>query len=219
LQDKYERNAYNKRYRERRKEKAEAKKDKEDDKKTYEVAGVYKRAMRQPARDAHKAMKEDWHLGPLAPRRDVGEKAGKLGTVDMGLHELHNLTKTQREQVKERMGDNVFRVHDRVVVLTGRDRGKIGQILSINEEKMSASVDGINKVSCRVTTHSNQTNSTNYTTRLPSTFRNTCPYTTPTHAASVSCAETCASTSSDSYVRSEIPRPKKSKRSSSIAWI
>jgi large subunit ribosomal protein L24 len=147
LQDKYDRNAYNKRYRERRKEKAEAKKEREDDKKTYEVGAIYRRASQQPARDALKAMKEDWQLGPLAPRRDVGENAGKLGTVPMGEHELHNITETQRKQVEERMGDNVFRVHDRVVVLSGRDRGKIGQILSVDEEKMSASIEGINKVS------------------------------------------------------------------------
>jgi ribosomal protein L14E/L6E/L27E len=147
LQDKYDRNTYNKRYRERRKEKFDAKKDKEEDKKTREVANIYRQALRQPAKDAMKAMKEDWALGALAPKRDIGDKTGKLGTLDMGLHQLTALTKVQKAEVKQRMGDNEFRVHDRVVVLKGRDRGKIGQILSIDEDKLSATIDGINKVS------------------------------------------------------------------------
>ena len=147
LAAKYERNLYNREYRERRKEQAEAKQEKEDDARTYEVANIYRRAMKQPAKDALKAMKEDWALGPLAPKRDVGERAGKLGTVDMGLHQLHALTKTQREDVKARMGDNLFKPHDRVVVLSGRDRGRIGNILEISEERMSATIEGVGKVS------------------------------------------------------------------------
>lgn len=146
LAAKYDRNLYNREYRERRKEAAEARKDKEDDTRTYEVAGIYRKAMQQPGKDALKNMKEDWALGPLAPKRDVGERAGKMGTVDMGLHQLYNLTKTQREDVKARMGDNVFKPHDRVVVLSGRDRGKIGNILEIEEERMSATIEGIGKV-------------------------------------------------------------------------
>jgi ribosomal protein L24 len=59
---------------------------------------------------------------------------------------LHQLTKTQQEDVRARMGDNVFKVHDRVVVLSGRDRGKIGTIQSIDEDSMSATIEGINKV-------------------------------------------------------------------------
>lgn len=147
LAAKYERNAYNKAYRERRSEQRETAQDWVEDRRTYEVASVYRRAMQQPAKDAMKAMKEDWALGPLAPKRDFGENADKLGTVDMGLHTLHNLTTTQIEDVKARMGDNVFKPQDRVVVLTGRDRGKIGTILSVDEEKMSAQIEGINNVS------------------------------------------------------------------------
>ncbi|KIW05332.1 uncharacterized protein PV09_03851 [Verruconis gallopava] len=150
LQAKYERNAYNKRYRERRQELADKKKEKDDDKKKISAAGIYMAAIKQPAKDAMKAMKEDWELGPLAPRRDVGEMAGRLGTVDMGLHHLHPLSKRQKEEVKKAMGDNEFRVHDRVVVLTGRDRGKIGQILEIDEENLSATIDGINKIPIHV---------------------------------------------------------------------
>ena len=64
----------------------------------------------------------------------------------MGMHILTELTEREKEEVKRRMGDNEFRVRDRVVVLEGRDKGKIGQILSIDEEKMSATIDGINSV-------------------------------------------------------------------------
>lgn len=195
LAAKYERNTYNKNYRERRKDRAEAKKEKEDDGRTYEVAGVYMRAARQPARDALKAMKEDWALGPLAPKRDVGERAGKMGTVELGLHQLHSLTKTQIEDVKARMGNNVFKAHDRVVVLTGRDRGKIGTIMTIDEEKMSATIDGINKV-CR-DQNPRLLQIELIINRLQSTSPNTWPCTTPTSAASASCAATSASMNSN----------------------
>lgn len=146
LAQKYKRNQYNRNYRQRRRDEAEAKKEKAEDKRTHEIAQIYRKAYRQPARDALKAAKEDYELGPLAPKRDVGDRAGKLGTIEMGMHQLHELTKTQKEDVKVRMGDNLFRVHDRVVVLTGRERGQIGTILRINEERMSAEIEGINKV-------------------------------------------------------------------------
>lgn len=147
LQDKYDRNAYNKRYRKMRDDKAQARKDHDDARQTKEVAKIFRAAYRAVPREAMRALKEEWHLGALASKRDIGEKAQKLGTMDAGLHELYDLTPAQQEGVRRRMGDNVFKVHDRVVVLSGKDKGKIGQILAIDEDQQSARVENVNKVS------------------------------------------------------------------------
>ena len=97
--------------------------------------------------------------------------------------------------VKARMGDNVFKPHDRVVVLKGRDKGKIGTIQEINEdERMSATIEGINKV-CRFIKI--PSNSANNCGRSPSMSQSTCAATSPINVPSVSFAVTFALMRSD----------------------
>lgn len=87
------------------------------------------------------ARREDWFMGPLAPRRDVGENKDLYGTVS-----------TRRLQggdvAEEKKKDWCLEVNDRVVVIAEghRDRGKIGQVREIREKAQEAVVTGLNRV-------------------------------------------------------------------------
>lgn len=96
---------------------------------------------RSAVRAARSARREDWLLGPLAPRRDVGEMKDVYGTV--------NIRQLQRvDKGDGRWKDWCIREGDRVVI-TGskqRDRGKIGIVSSVNEKAEDCIVKGFNLV-------------------------------------------------------------------------
>ena len=94
---------------------------------------------------ARTARREDWLMGPLAPRRDVGDAKDTYGTVS---------PRQLRAPVKENgtWKDWCIRKDDRVVLVAPRhpDRGKIGKVLSVREEAEECTVEGLNMVSCQV---------------------------------------------------------------------
>lgn len=87
---------------------------------------------------ARQRRREDFETGSLAPRRDVGDKADTYATMtifDLALPEV------RPERRKEWIP---FRVGDRVVVLSGRDRGRISEVSRIDEERRSVEVQDVN---------------------------------------------------------------------------
>ncbi|KAI9693410.1 MAG: hypothetical protein M1820_009286 [Bogoriella megaspora] len=91
-------------------------------------------------KSARKRLKEDWELGPLAPKRDVGEMEEKWCTIHAALlHQPPSGKKTGAAM--ERMN---IRAGDRVVMLAGRDRGKIGTVNSISTGNASLTVKDLN---------------------------------------------------------------------------
>lgn len=93
---------------------------------------------------ARQVRREDWELGPLAPRRDVGLKKDTYGTVET--HRLQGKKLSFEERVKlNPLGDTIVK-GDRVVLLEGRDRGKIGKVQSVDSSTQMLTVDGLNMV-------------------------------------------------------------------------
>lgn len=90
---------------------------------------------------ARTARREDWLMGPLAPRRDVGNSKETYGTVS---------PKQLRAPLKEKgqWKDWCIREGDRVVVVAPkhRDRGKIGTVKSVREMAEECTVEGLNMV-------------------------------------------------------------------------
>ncbi|KAK4496330.1 hypothetical protein PRZ48_012310 [Zasmidium cellare] len=86
----------------------------------------------------------DWETGPLAPRRDVGDLAKKYATLSVYSWQLPE--KDPRDRLKW------FHISegDRVVMLKGRDKGRIGRVRSVDLEKGAATVDGLNMVDISV---------------------------------------------------------------------
>ncbi|KAF2166806.1 hypothetical protein M409DRAFT_66375 [Zasmidium cellare ATCC 36951] len=82
----------------------------------------------------------DWETGALAPRRDVGDLAKTYAT--MGVYNWQLPEKDPKDQPKW--------IHisegDRVVMLKGRDRGRIGRVRSVDPKTVAVSVEGLNLV-------------------------------------------------------------------------
>ena len=94
--------------------------------------------------EARKNRREDWELGPLAPRRDAGEKSKTYGTYSVYDFSLPELGK------KERMDFVPISEGDRVVVVKGRDRGRIGEVQELQRDRNGVRLDGLNIVDVAV---------------------------------------------------------------------
>ncbi|KAL0262987.1 hypothetical protein SLS55_001962 [Diplodia seriata] len=89
--------------------------------------------------DAKGRRREDWLLGPLAPRRDVGEWREKYATVDS---KRTNLPDADPDVVKTQLAP--FAEGDRVVIIKGKDKGKIGELREVDEETRTVRVKDLN---------------------------------------------------------------------------
>lgn len=106
--------------------------------------------------------KEDWKLGPLRPNRAVGEGAEKYGArtdTQIQKPEIPARIQKNRNEFRQKKGleleyplvvddKKYFPIvrDDRVVVLKGRDKGKIGVVEDIMERTHEVVVKGINMV-------------------------------------------------------------------------
>jgi large subunit ribosomal protein L24 len=96
---------------------------------------------------------EDWELGPLAPKRDVGLDAGnEYATVSAAFIEppdMENLRTLRRKQGSDawKDGNRKYEPHDRVVVIKGREAGRIGIVKKVKETAGLIHITGINTVS------------------------------------------------------------------------
>ncbi len=90
---------------------------------------------------ARTARREDWLMGPLAPRRDVGNSKDTYGTVSSRQLRAPKKEKSQRKDWCIREGDRVV-----IVAAKHRDRGKIGHVKSVREVAEECTISGLNMV-------------------------------------------------------------------------
>jgi large subunit ribosomal protein L24 len=128
---------------------------KKRDKKRFEAAKGNREQNAFVRRDVAKEIKqrrferrEDWELGPLAPRRDVGDKKDTFGTVSTQRMRGPTLTTPERRDALKDVGGRYLTLvkGDRVVLLEGRDKGKIGKITSTDRIRAECTVEGLNMV-------------------------------------------------------------------------
>ncbi|GAB1731250.1 hypothetical protein NU195Hw_g4221t1 [Hortaea werneckii] len=91
-------------------------------------------------RNARRARQEDWERGPLAPRRDVGDKKATYGAMSMYDFQLPELDPANRPKWMH------ISVGDRVVVVNGRHRGRISTVEDVEKSNGSVRVKGLNVV-------------------------------------------------------------------------
>ena len=87
---------------------------------------------------AREARKEDWARGALAPRRDVGDLATTYGSVGM-----FNMSVAERQEKNKPKWRSIIE-GDRVVVLKGREKGKIAVVTNYDNDRGVVKLDGIN---------------------------------------------------------------------------
>lgn len=115
-----------------------------------------------PIREAKRNLREDYELGPLRPNRAVGPEAEKYGAL--GIEQLRRPpiaveTWKRTNEAREAKGlepkyplvvdDKKYfpiAVDDRVMVMKGREQGKIGVVQEVLAESHDVLIEGINKV-------------------------------------------------------------------------
>lgn len=91
--------------------------------------------------------REDWELGPLAPRRDTplkDENGAYWGSASLQQN-MSEFGERQRELACKWAGGTRYlclKAGDRVAIMQGADKGKIGVVRSIMEEEAMVVVDG-----------------------------------------------------------------------------
>ncbi len=106
------------------------------------------RDLSRTKREARVARKEDWELGPLAPRRDVGLAKDTYGTVSTYRLRGKELAFEEKEEALAPFGGRWLNIvkGDRVVLLEGRDKGQIGEISAVDASRVECTVKGLNMV-------------------------------------------------------------------------
>lgn len=111
-----------------------------DRKDTIRVRKDYNRALIDNIKGAREARWEDWQKGDLAPKRDAGPAANIYGSLgSMLLHPPRIPKHLRRKHI-------LFAAGDRVVVIRGRDKGKINEITQVNEDSETVVIKDINQV-------------------------------------------------------------------------
>lgn len=122
-----------------------------DRKEHFEQARRQQTMFVEDLKKSKKAIRDDWELGPLAPRLDVGPLQGQYGTIHEARYKRTDpLTLAQRNKRCEWLG-GAYNLNliagDRVVLLNGPEKGRIGKVRLVDHEKGEVIVDGLNKVS------------------------------------------------------------------------
>lgn len=89
-------------------------------------------------KDARLARQEDWARGALAPRRDVGDNADKYGSVD-----IFHMNWAERQEARKPEWSHIVE-GDRVVMIKGRDKGKIGVVENLDMDRGAVNIKDIN---------------------------------------------------------------------------
>lgn len=99
-------------------------------------------------KQARFARREDWELGPLAPRRDVGDSKNTYGTISSYRVRGPVLRTDELKEKLKPFGGRYLNLAagDRAVILEGSDKGKIGKILSIDTKRAECTIQGLNMV-------------------------------------------------------------------------
>lgn len=93
--------------------------------------------------------REDWELKELAPKRDVGSQVDTYGSIKAQFIEQPEMRRQDVLKILDLWGGKKhlnIREGDRVVVVEGRDKGKIGQVQKIDKQRAEVTCEGLNMV-------------------------------------------------------------------------
>ncbi|KAI9793505.1 MAG: hypothetical protein M1816_007937 [Peltula sp. TS41687] len=95
-------------------------------------------------KNARIARREDRELGPLAPKRDVGDSKETYGVLDS------RRTRGPIKREEDKKDAQLIVAGDRVVIIEGRDKGRIGPVVRVDRKRHEAVVKGLNLVDIAV---------------------------------------------------------------------
>lgn len=123
---------------------------KKNKKETSEQQRQQLELVKQEFSAAKQAIKDDWELGPLSPRRDVGSWAGAKGAISEARYAAYGTVTLAMRNRRCQWAGGAYNLNlatgDRVVLIDGPDKGRIGKIAQIDHDKAEVVVEGLNKV-------------------------------------------------------------------------
>ncbi|KAI1340099.1 hypothetical protein F5Y15DRAFT_63937 [Xylariaceae sp. FL0016] len=100
------------------------------------------------------AIKDDWEMGPIAPRRDFGDWQDAHGAIHEvrfnGYGVMTDALRNKRSQWAGGIENLNLAKGDRVVLLDGPDKGKIGHIQDVDKDRAEVTVANLNKSNVRI---------------------------------------------------------------------
>ncbi|EEP77079.1 conserved hypothetical protein [Uncinocarpus reesii 1704] len=96
------------------------------------------RSLLDEALEERRNRRDDWMRGPLAPKRDVGKRSGLYGTISTTRLRMPKILPEARTKYI------TIAAGDRVCLVRGADKGKIGKVLNVDSETETVAVEGIN---------------------------------------------------------------------------
>lgn len=125
-----------------------------------EQLGVVRKDISSKLSEARQVRREDYELGALAPNRAAGNKKNSYGTIMPQRTRGEDLPWAEREERNKIFGGRYLnlRAGDRVVILEGRDKGKIGEVKEVSGAKGEVTVKGLNMVCNGASTRRSYTN-------------------------------------------------------------
>ncbi|PGH07841.1 hypothetical protein GX51_01551 [Blastomyces parvus] len=132
----------------KRKARIQAERDRRDEiRKYFQERKRYQRSIFDQINAERKNRREDWLKGPLAPKRDAADLEGAYGALPPERLHPPNLPREDRPKFVN------FAERDRVVVLKGRERGKIGTVTLLDAEAGTVTLKGVGSVDIRYPDH------------------------------------------------------------------
>ncbi|KAF2971916.1 hypothetical protein GQX73_g1768 [Xylaria multiplex] len=103
---------------------------------------------------AKQAIRDDWAMGALSPRTDIKEEHGAFGTIGESRFASPGSYSLAVRNARCQWAGGAYYLNlakgDRVVLLDGPDKGRIGYISDINHDTAELTVKDLNKTNIRI---------------------------------------------------------------------
>ncbi|KAI0909108.1 hypothetical protein F4823DRAFT_454324 [Ustulina deusta] len=98
---------------------------------------------------AKQTIRDDWAMGPLSPRTDVGDFHNAHGSISEVRFSSPGKISLAMRNARCKWAGGAYYLNlaegDRVVLLDGPDKGRIGQVIEINHDTAEVTVQDLNK--------------------------------------------------------------------------
>lgn len=108
----------------------------------------------QEVQNAKQVIRDDWAMGPIAPRTDYGEWHDALGAVGEDRFASNGRLSLTVRNARCQWAGGAYNLNlakgDRVVLLDGPDKGRIGNIMRIDHDSAEVTIKNLNKSNVRI---------------------------------------------------------------------
>jgi large subunit ribosomal protein L24 len=134
----------------KRQKKKSLKSYKSDKKELTQQGQQHVKAAGSEVESAKEAIRNDWAMGSLAPRRDIGVWDGAHGAIGEARFSSPGHFSLVMRNARCQWAGGAYHLclaaGDRVVLLDGPDKGRIGPVHSVNDDTAEVTISGLNKV-------------------------------------------------------------------------